>query len=135
MGKTYTRYEVERGLKRKGFVVDFNDHRYLNFMLEGQKTHIKTKVSHGKGGRDVSVSLLGKMADQCALTLQDFRNLLDCPLGEQEYGERVQDRLTLHSPPWSHGTRLSPRTTQAGTVVRNPPSPPSTLSKCKRIAK
>ena len=106
MGKTYSRNEVEQGLKSKGFIVDFNDHRYLRFMLGGRKTHIRTKVSHGKGGRDISTRLLSTMADQCALTPRDFRDLVDCPLPEDEYAARVQRHQAAHSRPWPRGTRL-----------------------------
>ena len=106
MGKTYSRREVEQALVSKGFVVDPNDHRYLHLMLQGRKSHIKTMVSHGRGGKDIPIGLLGKMAGQCALKLRDFRDLVDCPLGAEAYAERVRNHKALHSPPWPQGTRL-----------------------------
>lgn len=108
MGKTYSRSDISKRLKRKGFVGTDNDHEYLSFCLDGRKTHIRTKVSHGGGGRNISVDLLKKMAEQCALSIQDFRNLLECPLDEEEYGQRVRQKLKTQRLPWHRGIRLPP---------------------------
>lgn len=88
MGKTYSGSEIERGLKRKGFVEELNDHRYLRFVFNGEKTHIRTMVSHGR--KDVTDHILARMAEQCALSIREFRNLVDCALGEDEYGQGLR---------------------------------------------
>lgn len=101
--RVYSRREVVRGLIRKGFVKEDNDHTYLRFIRDGQKTHIKTMISHGSGGTDIPNRLLSRMATQCALTTGDFRDLLNCLLDEEEYGKRIEDLVAEHPPPWSPG--------------------------------
>lgn len=104
MGKTYTGSEIERGLKRKGFVEELNDHRYLRFVFNGKKTHIRTMVSHSR--KDVTNYILARMAEQCALSIREFRSLVDCALGEDEYGQRVEKLRATRKLPWTRGTRL-----------------------------
>ena len=108
MAKIYSRSEIKRGLTSKGFIRSTNDHEYLRFRLDGRTTHIKTKVSHGSGSKDVPIGLLKKMAEQCSLSLREFRDLVECPLSEEEYGRRVKNTLEAKQLPWSRHTRLLP---------------------------
>lgn len=106
MAKTYSGPDIEKRLKKKGFVFlqGRGDHRYLRFVLEGCQTHIMTKVSHAR--KDVRPHILKKIAEQCVLSVQDLYALLECPLREEDYAERVRVQMEAHRPPWPRGTRL-----------------------------
>ncbi|KNZ68690.1 hypothetical protein Tfer_2784 [Thermincola ferriacetica] len=84
------RKDVETALENKGFRKNNNDHRkFVYYSLSGKKTSIWTKTSHGTSHKDISLDNLKKMAKQCRLTLQDFCDLLDCPLSREEYEQRM----------------------------------------------
>ena len=77
--------DVEAGLLSKGFQPKPGDHHYFVYVaLDGKKAVAKTKTSHGRGF-DISDSLLGMMAQQCALTRAQFLKLIECPLSRKEY--------------------------------------------------
>ena len=82
--------DVSKGLRGKGFVEDKSrDHIYYTYRnLSGAITAIHTKVSHGSG-KGISVNLIGQMARQCRLTIQDFRELVDCSLSRQDYEQQI----------------------------------------------
>ena len=82
------------GLTRKGFVRRENDHTFLHLHVDGRKTPIYTKVSHG--AKDISDRLLGVMARQVRLSRQQFLALVDCPLAEAEYLRILRE---LHAIP------------------------------------
>lgn len=105
MTKSYSSSQIERGLLRKGFVRRNNDHRWLLFAPRGRQTHIKTRVSHGKG-KPVGIRLMKKMADQCALNLSDFVNLIDCAISAADYEGRIEAHLAENELPWSRGVRV-----------------------------
>ena len=108
MGKSFSNREIEDGLLRKGFLFTDKDHRFLHFYLEHRKTHIFTKVSHGKRGKSVPSGLLSKMARRCSLRTPEFRDLVDCTMSQEEYSLRVQNALDAHELPWDQGFRLPP---------------------------
>lgn len=71
--------DVEHGLKNKGFLVaDSHHHYFIYYSLEGKKTSVKTKTSHGQ--REISDDLIAKMARQLKVSRSVFLNLVDCPL-------------------------------------------------------
>jgi hypothetical protein len=85
--------DVEKGLRRKGFVQQPGDHRYFVYeTVDGKKTTTKTKTSHGSGG-DLDDYLLGRMARQCGLCKQDFLSFVDCDITREEY-ERLSNQPT-----------------------------------------
>jgi hypothetical protein len=77
--------DVETGLLNKGFQQQPGDHNYFVYVaLDGKKALVKTKTSHGRGF-DISDSLLGMMARQCALPRAQFLKLIECPLSREDY--------------------------------------------------
>lgn len=78
---------VEAGLEAKGFTKDEKkDHRYYTYVtVEGKKTAVFTKTSHGSKYKTLDDSLLLKMAKQCKLTKAKFVELVDCPLSRAEF--------------------------------------------------
>lgn len=84
--------DVEGGLRGKGFLPENTHHRYFFYYTrEGAKSRIRTKTSHG--GRDLDDYLLGQMAKQCKLSKKDFLDLVDCPLDQDQYEQKVVDDL------------------------------------------
>jgi len=75
--------EIGAGLQKKGFVPRDNDHTFYHLIVNGKKTVISTKISHGE--KEIGDKLLGMMARQVRLSRRDFLNLVDCPLTLDEY--------------------------------------------------
>src|SRR5579871_2178995 len=75
--------QVGNGLQRKGFTSRQGDHTYFHFCVNGKKTKIYTKISHGEN--EIGDRLLGMMARQLRLSKRDFLELVDCPLSLDEY--------------------------------------------------
>lgn len=73
-------------LQKKGFEKasgKSNDHKWLEFWVEGKLTKIKTKISHGSG--DINSSLISLMSKQTYLTPTQFRQLAECTISQKEY--------------------------------------------------
>ncbi len=84
------RTDVENALEKKGFKKSQNDHRkFIYHTLNGQKTAVWTKTSHGSGHREISPSNLSRMARQCQLSGKDFELLIDCPMSQCMYEKRL----------------------------------------------
>lgn len=77
---------VVRNLTKKGFSQDKKrDHLYLTYeTIEGKKTAIRTKVSHGSKS-DITTGLVSAMARQCQLTTQCFKEFAECKLSQHQY--------------------------------------------------
>lgn len=74
--------DVMSSLLSKGFVLRENDHAFLHLYVDGKKTAIFTKISHGE--KEIGDNLLSLMARQVKLSSKQFRNLVDCPMSEQD---------------------------------------------------
>jgi hypothetical protein len=57
--------------------------------VAGNKTEIRTRVSHQSGGGDIGDNLLGMMARQVKLGRRDFEQLIDCPLSRETYEAKL----------------------------------------------
>jgi predicted RNA binding protein YcfA (HicA-like mRNA interferase family) len=75
--------DVAAGLEKKGFIPRQGDHTFYHLYVNGKKTIISTKISHGE--REIGDKLLGMMARQVGLSKRDFIDLVDCPLASEEY--------------------------------------------------
>lgn len=75
---------IERGLKNKGFgVAESHHHYFIYYSIDGKKTAVKTKTSHGQ--REISDDLIAKMARQVKVSRSEFLDLIDCPLSRKDY--------------------------------------------------
>lgn len=77
--------DVERALTTKGFQKSGGDHHYYFLWHNGQKTHIRTKISHGES--EIHDKNCGAMARQIKLTRSQFEDFVECPLTAQKYVE------------------------------------------------
>jgi len=75
---------VESALLQKGFTLEDGDHRYY-FFFHARRQIARTKVSHGTKYKDLADALLTMMARQCHLTENQFLELVDCSMSQQEY--------------------------------------------------
>lgn len=75
--------EVEKSLRKKGFVQSNDDHKYFWLIHENRRV-LHTKISHG-GKHDINDFLIKKMSDQCHLSKAEFKDLINCPLTKEKY--------------------------------------------------
>ena len=89
---TYKRRTIENALVRKGFRRDEKHHSFFHYYTEaGERTRVWTKTSHGRTGADINKGLFKRMARQCKLTADDFRDLVDCPMSRTDYEQLLRN--------------------------------------------
>ena len=77
---------IEKSLQGKGFEKhDGRDHRYYYFLYKGKKTIARTKVSTGTKYKDYGMDLLNMMKRDLFLELKDLKDLVICPMNEDQY--------------------------------------------------
>ena len=81
--------DVLKGLEKKGFRRRDNDHTFLHLLIDGRKTPVFTKVSHGE--KQLGDNLLAVMARQLRINGRQFRELIDCPLSQDEYVQLLRE--------------------------------------------
>jgi len=82
--------KVLSGLEKKGFVQAEGDHTFLIFYVNGKKTSIHTKVSHGSN--EITDYLINKMSIQVKLEKKKFLDLVNCPLSLKRYLEELKSQ-------------------------------------------
>jgi hypothetical protein len=75
--------EIKEGLTKKGFIAYQRDHTYLFFSVEGRKSCIHTKISHGN--KEYGDNLLSLVARGLHISTKQLDDLLDCPLSYEDY--------------------------------------------------
>ena len=90
------RGDVEAALERKGFVRHEGDHsRFIYYTERGMQTSVRTKTSHGRRSADIGDPILSRMAKQCHLSNQQFRDFVDCSLARRDYEKALLERNIL----------------------------------------
>jgi predicted RNA binding protein YcfA (HicA-like mRNA interferase family) len=80
------RSDIEEALEKKGFSRSQGDHRFFTYWtIEGVKTSVWTKTSHGTQYKTIGDNLVRDMAKQCGLTSPQFKELINCPLNRSDY--------------------------------------------------
>lgn len=114
--------KVESGLLKKGFQESERDHHYfIYFTQDGKRTAVKTKTSHTKKMKDIPDNLLGQMAKQCYLTKQQFLDLIDCPLTQEDYEKILQVKGFINTS----DTSPFPQTPENNADTGHPPKGPT----------
>jgi len=80
---------VKAALLAKGMIPDENHHLMLRKKVEGVTTLV-TRMS--RDDREIRGDLVGLMARQCCLRPAEFWDLIDCPLGEEQWDELIKKR-------------------------------------------
>lgn len=87
---TRERKDIEAALERKGFVADDTHHTiFVYWSVDGKKTPIRTRTSHGSSHKTIGDSLLSQMAKQVKLTNKKFLELVDCTLDQVGYEKEI----------------------------------------------
>lgn len=83
--------KVVSALTKKGFEKDNEGHHvYLRYrFLNGGKSGIRTRVSHGSKSRDLSNHLIARMSQQIKLTKKEFLELISCSMSQCDYEKIV----------------------------------------------
>jgi predicted RNA binding protein YcfA (HicA-like mRNA interferase family) len=80
--------DILNGLARKGFCQSEGDHSHLILYVNGKKTSIRTKVSHGSS--EIGDNLINIMSIQLKLEKKKFIDLINCPLTMKDYLEELK---------------------------------------------
>jgi len=75
--------DVEAALQKKGFKRREGKDAYYHLYVDGKKTPIFTKISHGE--KEIHDGLLGAMSRQMQLSKRQFGDFVDCPLTMEAY--------------------------------------------------
>jgi hypothetical protein len=83
---------VEASLVAKGFQKVEGDHSFfIYYDVNGKKSPVRTKMSHGTSSKQLSDNLISVMAKQCRLSSRDFKSLVNCPLSRLEYERKLTE--------------------------------------------
>lgn len=78
---------IRAALMKKGFIADDTHHEMFWLVVDGKKTSIRTRISHG--AKEYGDELLALVARQVGLNKQELYRLIDCPMD----GERLTSLL------------------------------------------
>ena len=91
--------QIASALQSKGFRPSNRHHTYYILYVNGRKTSVRTKVSHGI--REYGKSLLGQMSKQLGVSRRQLDRLIECPMSEEEYvsllirNNRIKNRVEV----------------------------------------
>jgi predicted RNA binding protein YcfA (HicA-like mRNA interferase family) len=77
--------EVVKGLTKKGFLKCEGDHSHLIYFVDGKKTLIRTKISHGSKSDEINDSLIHLMSTQIKLEKRQFIDFVKCSFSAEDY--------------------------------------------------
>lgn len=80
-------------LEKKGFKLKETHHHMYTFYVEGKKTSIRTRLSHGK--KEYDDYLLEQMSKQLKLSKEQLLEFIDCPMSFQDYVKVLIDTNRL----------------------------------------
>lgn len=94
MGNVRSGRSIDSALRKKGFLRDSDgDHVHYYFLCRsGERSSVKTKMSHGMMGSTVSAKLIKEMSHQLHLTKAQFLALIDCTLDEDGYRNILREQ-------------------------------------------
>jgi len=87
--------EIKEGLIKKGFIAYQRDHTYLFFSVEGRKSGVHTKISHGN--KEYGDNILSLVARQLHITTKQLDDLLDCPMSYEDYLSMLQEKKIVRA--------------------------------------
>jgi hypothetical protein len=88
---TIARETLVASLKAKGFVPSESHHTYLFLHVDGRKTSVFTKVSHGTGHKELGEDLIHAIKRQLKFDKkQQLLDLVNCPMDSAAYIEHLE---------------------------------------------
>lgn len=97
MSLNYKATEISSSLKKKGFEEKTGDHFFYILYVDGKKTKIRTKISHGI--KEYGISLLRLVWRQLKLDKRGFQDLVECPMSYEDYVEYLEKNGHLKNSP------------------------------------
>lgn len=85
--------QIAKALTDKGFEPMSTHHEMYWFSVDGKKTSIRTRISHGF--KEYGDQLLAQMAKQVKLKRDQLELLIDCPLSKEGYVEILVEQGIL----------------------------------------
>lgn len=79
--------EVQKNLCKKGFESHHTDHEMFVYKINGKKSEIRTKISHGE--TEIGDPLISMMARQLHLSKNQFVDFAKCIMSEEEYRKEL----------------------------------------------
>jgi hypothetical protein len=92
----YTGKVVKSSLESKGFQLGKGDHHQLFLMVDGKRTPIRTKISHGR--KMYTDGLWKCLKDQLKLTNEELHDFLRCALNYDGYISLLISKNIIASP-------------------------------------
>ena len=86
----YKTETLQKALLKKGFEKGITHHEMYWLCVEGKRTEIKTRISHGR--KEYGDNLLGLMAREIKLRRSQFDDFIECPLSADEYLELLRQQ-------------------------------------------
>jgi len=81
------RLKARQSLLQKGFRQHNRDHQFFIYYHQGHQTTCYTYLSYGAGSKEIGDDLLQTMKRELHLdSLKQVRDLLECPMDEQQLG-------------------------------------------------
>ena len=84
------RDQIVSSLKRKGFQPKEGKHTLYILYVDGKKTSVFTKISHGSQYKEYSDSLLDMVKRQMGLTTTELHDFIDCKLEYEPYVAKLK---------------------------------------------
>lgn len=82
--------KVRSALAKKGFSeTEGARHRKFCLYINGQQTRVRTMMSRGPA--DIRIGVVRAMAKQLHLSVDDFEDLINCPLSADEYVQKLRE--------------------------------------------
>lgn len=85
--------QIDKALRKKGFVIENKDHHFYYYMNNGKKTNIFTKTSHSSD--EIGEGLIKRMAEQLNIEKDEFKELIQCTLSGEQYKQILIDKGLL----------------------------------------
>jgi len=82
--------KIERNLRKKGFVIDYGDHIFFEFIYNNNKTNVRTKISHSHS--EIGDDLISKMSMQLRMDKDFFKKFVECTKTESDYIQMLKDK-------------------------------------------
>lgn len=79
----YSGKEVRSAITKKGFEESNGHHKFLIFHVDGKKTQIRTRISHGK--KTYTGQLWNCLKKQLHLNSDQLSEFIECHLSEEQY--------------------------------------------------
>lgn len=85
--------DIRHVLSRKGFSPAEGDHTFFFLMIDGQKSGIRTKISHGN--MEYDERLLSFIARQLYLSNKELTEYLDCTVTYDNYIDILESKSII----------------------------------------